>query len=206
MRRYITTLMLACCIGGYGQEKKQATFVPPFDFPLTLSGNFGEIRSNHFHGGLDFKTGGVIGKPVRALADGYISRIRVTNGSGYVLDVCYHNGYSTINRHLSGFVSPIAERVEKLQYEEESWEVEIVPEPGEYPVKGGQQIAWSGNTGYSFGPHLHLDVFETESGDYIDPMPFFQSKIRWKVWRRAVHLSVWQGSLRQKKQLSGQLI
>ena len=58
MRRYITTLMLACCIGGYGQEKKQATFVPPFDFPLTLSGNFGEIRSNHFHGGLDFKTGG----------------------------------------------------------------------------------------------------------------------------------------------------
>ncbi len=145
MRRYITALMLACCIGGYGQEKKQVTFVPPFDFPLTLSGNFGEIRSNHFHGGLDFKTGGVIGKPVRALADGYISRIRVTNGSGYVLDVCYHNGYSTINRHLSGFVSPIAERVEKLQYEEESWEVEIVPEPGEYPVKGGQQIAWSGN-------------------------------------------------------------
>ena len=102
MRRYITALMLACCIEGYGQEKKQVTFVPPFDFPLTLSGNFGEIRSNHFHGGLDFKTGGVIGKPVRALADGYISRIRVTNGSGYVLDVCYHNGYSTINRHLSG--------------------------------------------------------------------------------------------------------
>ncbi len=62
MRRYITALMLACCIGGYGQEKKQVTFVPPFDFPLTLSGNFGEIRSNHFHGGLDFKTGGVIGK------------------------------------------------------------------------------------------------------------------------------------------------
>ena len=63
MRRYITALMLACCIGGYGQEKKQVTFVPPFDFPLTLSGNFGEIRSNHFHGGLDFKTGGVTVNP-----------------------------------------------------------------------------------------------------------------------------------------------
>ena len=82
IKQYITALMLASCIGGYGQEKKQATFIPPFDFPLTLSGNFGEIRSNHFHGGLDFKTGGVVGKPVRALADGYISRIRVTNGSG----------------------------------------------------------------------------------------------------------------------------
>lgn len=178
IKQYIAALMLACCVGVCGQEKKQVTFVPPFDFPLTLSGNFGEIRSNHFHGGLDFKTGGVIGKPVRALADGYISRIRVTNGSGYVLDVCYHNGYSTVNRHLSGFISPIAERVEKLQYENENWEVEIIPEPDEYPVKGGQQIAWSGNTGYSFGPHLHLDVFETESGDYIDPMPFFKSKIK----------------------------
>lgn len=178
MRRYMTVLMLACCISGYAQEKKQATFVPPFDFPLTLSGNFGEIRTNHFHGGLDFKTGGVIGKPVRALADGYISRIRVTNGSGHVLDVCYHNGYSTINRHLSAFLSPIAERVEKLQYEKESWEVEIIPEPDEYPVKAGQQIAWSGNTGYSFGPHLHLDVFETNTGDYVDPMPFFKTKIK----------------------------
>ncbi|MGP1539001.1 M23 family metallopeptidase [Bacteroides pyogenes] len=177
MKLYIAALMLAFCIGGYAQ-KKQASFVPPFDFPLTLSGNFGEIRSNHFHGGLDFKTGGVVGKPVRALADGYISRICVTNGSGYVLDVRYHNGYTTINRHLNGFLSPIAQRVEKLQYEKESWEVEIIPAPDEYPVKAGQQIAWSGNTGYSFGPHLHLDVFETETGDYVDPMPFFRTKIK----------------------------
>lgn len=179
MRRYITALLLAWSIqGGFAQEKTQAGFVPPFDFPLTLSGNFGEIRSNHFHGGLDFKTGGVINKPVCALADGYISRIRVTHGSGYVLDVCYNNGYSTINRHLSGFLSPIADRVEKLQYEKETYEVEIVPEPGEYPVKAGQQIAWSGNKGYSFGPHLHLDVFETETGDYVDPMPFFIKRMK----------------------------
>lgn len=178
MKRYIATLLLACSIQGYGQEKMQATFSPPFNFPLTLSGNFGEIRSNHFHGGLDFKTGGVVNKPVLAMADGYISRIRVTNGSGYVLDVCYDNGYSTINRHLNGFVAPIDSRVEKLQYEKESWEVEIVPAPDEYPVKAGQQIAWSGNTGYSFGPHLHMDLFETATGDYVDPMPFFMTKIK----------------------------
>ncbi len=179
MKLYITILLLIYCIPSFSQEKqRKASFVPPFDFPLTLSGNFGEIRTNHFHGGLDFKTGGVIGKPVRALADGYISRIRVTHGSGYVLDVVYNNGYSTINRHLSGFVGAIAKRVEDLQYEKENYEVEIIPEPGEYPVKAGLQIAWSGNTGYSFGPHLHLDVFETSSGDYIDPMPFFAKHIK----------------------------
>ena len=139
MKQYIVALMLACSIQGHSQDVKQAAFVPPFDFTLTLSGNFGEIRANHFHGGLDFKTQGVVGKPVRALADGYISRIRVTNGSGHVLDVVYNNGYTTINRHLSGFMPDIARRVKKLQYEKEDWEVEIVPEPGEYPVKAGQQ-------------------------------------------------------------------
>ena len=96
MKQYIVALMLACSIQGHSQDVKQAAFVPPFDFTLTLSGNFGEIRANHFHGGLDFKTQGVVGKPVRALADGYISRIRVTNGSGHVLDVVYNNGYTTI--------------------------------------------------------------------------------------------------------------
>ena len=172
---------------GYAQETDtdKPSFTPPFDFPITFSGNFGEIRANRFHGGLDFKTGGTIGKPVRALADGYISRIRVTHGSGYVLDVAYDNGYSTINRHLSAFVGDVARRVEDLQYEKESWEVEITPEPDEYPVKAGQIIALSGNTGYSFGPHLHLDMIETATDEYIDPLPFFMNKVKDKTAPRA---------------------
>lgn len=178
----LSLLLLAWGAQAYPQAaesvQSQATFHPPFDFPIVFSGNFGEIRANHFHGGLDFKTGGAIGKPVRALAEGYISRIRVTHGSGYVLDVAYSNGYNTINRHLSAFTGDIARRVEDLQYEKQSWEVEITPEPGEYPVKAGQVIALSGNTGYSFGPHLHLDVFEADTDDYVDPLPFFSKKVK----------------------------
>lgn len=172
---YIRSLLLALLVIVSKRVVAQdVSFVPPLDIPIAFAGNFGEIRANHFHGGLDFKTGGRTGEKVRALAKGYISRIRVTHGSGYVLDVVYENGYTTINRHLSSFVGEIARRVEELQYARESWEVEIVPEADEYPVKPGQVIALSGNTGYSFGPHLHLDVIETSTGEQVDPLPFFK--------------------------------
>ena len=115
MKQYIVALMLACSIQGHSQDVKQAAFVPPFDFTLTLSGNFGEIRANHFHGGLDFKTQGVVGKPVGALADGYISRICFTHGSGHVLVVGYNKGLTTNKRHLSGFLPEHSRRCKKIQ-------------------------------------------------------------------------------------------
>ncbi len=178
MKKYIAVLMLWVYGIQAGAQVNTTSFSPPFDFPLILSGNFGEIRANHFHAGLDFKTQGVSGKKILALGDGYISKIRVTKGSGYVLDVTYDNGYTTVLRHDQGYVGEIARRIEELQYEKESWEVEITPEPGEYPVKAGQHIGWSGNMGYSFGPHLHFEMFETSTGDYIDPLPFFKSRIK----------------------------
>ena len=179
MNKYIHCLsIILLLILGQHIHAQEIKFTPPFVFPILFSGNFGEIRTNHFHGGLDFKTQGVIRKPMRALADGYISHIRVTHGSGYMLDVVYENGYTTICRHLDDFIGEMAQRVKAIQYEQENWEVEIVPEPDEYPVKAGQVIALSGNTGYSFGPHLHLDMIETESGDYIDPLPFFAPLVK----------------------------
>lgn len=181
--RYIGGALLLLATGGQAQTTK---FANPFSHPMTFSGNFGELRADHFHGGLDFKTGGVTGKEVRALADGHICRIRVTHGSGYVLDVAYDNGYTTINRHLSAFVGDVARRVEDLQYQQESWEVEIVPRPDEYPVKRGQVIALSGNTGYSFGPHLHLDVIETATDEYVDPLPFFMDRVKDQTAPRAI--------------------
>lgn len=183
--RGLTGCLLTCASVVCAQHP---SMVPPFDFPLLFSGNFGEIRANHFHGGLDFKTGGVTGKSVRALADGYISRIRVNHGSGYVLDVVYDNGYTAINRHLSAFVGEIAKRVEDLQYEQENWEIEIVPSPEEYPVKAGQVIALSGNTGYSFGPHLHMDLIETATDENVDPLPFFISRVKDQMAPRALGL------------------
>jgi len=178
MKKYIFPFFLFFATYIYAQTNPQTGFAPPFDFPLFLSGNFGELRANHFHAGLDFKTQGVTGKKVLALGNGYVSRIRVIHGSGYVLEVSYDNGYTAIHRHDQGFVGEIARRIEKLQYEKESWEVDITPEPHEYPVKTGQHISWSGNMGYSFGPHLHLEFRETESRDYIDPLPFFKSRIK----------------------------
>lgn len=174
---WIWTLLTWGCLSPLLAQDTTLTMRPPFDFPIVFSGNFGELRSNHFHGGLDFKTQGAIGKPVHALADGYISRIRVTHGSGYILEVAYENGYTTINRHLEAFVGEVARRVEELQYEQESWEVDITPSPDEYPVKAGEVIAMSGNTGYSFGPHLHLDMLESATGEYVDPLPFFRTRV-----------------------------
>lgn len=191
MMKLVKTLLLSLQLllatqRGWAQQDSNLSFELPFDFPVVFSGNFGEIRANHFHGGLDFKTDGTIGKPVRALGTGHIARVRVTHGSGYVLDVAYDNGYTTINRHLSAFVGELAERVKSLQYAEESWEVELMPNPGEYPVEAGQVIALSGNTGYSFGPHLHLDVFDTQTGEFVDPLPFFKGKVKDTTPPRAV--------------------
>ena len=115
-------------------------YLSPFDFPIVFSGNFGEIRANHFHGGLDFKTQGATGKPIKAQADGFISRIRVNSGSGYVLNVTYDNGFYLIYRHLSKFIPIIDERVKQWQYEHEQWEVDIIPEEGEYLAKELEEV------------------------------------------------------------------
>lgn len=186
MNKFLSLWFIICALlFRLDVQAQDESFLPPFDFPIVFSGNFGEIRANHFHGGLDFKTGGVIGKPVRALAEGYVSRIRVTHGSGYVLHVTYNNGYTAINRHLSAFVGEMARRVENLQYAEESWEVDITPASDEYPVHAGQVIALSGNTGYSFGPHLHLDLIEDKTGDSVDPLPLFQKYVKDHIAPRA---------------------
>ena len=174
----------------------QAQTVPefgvPFDFPLLLSGNFGELRSNHFHGGLDFKTQGVVGKPLLAIADGYISKVTVTAGGyGNALYITHDNGYTSVHGHLDRFLPEIASRVHEKQYSEQSFVVTLEFGPEEYRVKQGDIVAYAGNTGYSFGPHLHMEIRTTDTNEPIDPLPFYKHLIADNIAPRATHIMVY---------------
>lgn len=132
---------------------------PPLDIPLFLSGNFGELRSTHFHAGIDIKTQGEIGKKVFAVADGYISRVKIqTGGYGHSVYIKHANGYTSVYAHLDKFFPALDEYVKGQQYAQKKFEVDIFPNQTEFPVKSRQFIGVSGNTGSSGGPHLHLEI------------------------------------------------
>lgn len=154
-------------------------FRPPFDFPLLLSGNFGELRSNHFHGGIDFKTQGVEGKPIHGIADGYISRVSVAPGGyGNAIYITHENGYTSVYGHLKAFSPEVAEVIRAHQYAHETFAVDTTFAPGRFPVRRGEVVALAGNSGYSFGPHLHMEIRETATNEPIDPLIFYKDKIK----------------------------
>ena len=170
--RTIISLLFICC--SLVLRAQVADFGLPFDFPVLFSGNFAELRSNHFHGGVDFKTQGVINKPIHAPADGYISRVTVSGGGyGNALYVTHYNGYTTVYGHLESFTDDIARVVRDEQYAGESFVVDLSFNQNDYPVRRGDVIAMSGNTGYSFGPHLHFEVRTNESNELVNPLIFY---------------------------------
>jgi hypothetical protein len=132
---------------------------PPLDIPLFLSGNFGELRSTHFHAGIDIKTQGEIGKKVYSVADGYVSRIKIqTGGYGHSVYIKHPNGYTSVYAHLDKFYPELEAFVKNQQYAKKKYEIDIYPEKAKFPIWAGQQIGISGNTGSSGGPHLHLEI------------------------------------------------
>jgi hypothetical protein len=140
------------------------------DIPMVLAGNFAELRNNHFHAGLDLKTQQREGIPIRSVADGYVSRIKVSPwGYGKVIYITHPNQTTTVYAHLQKFSGPIETFVKKEQYEAESYEIERFLTPEQLPVTQGMLIGLSGNTGSSAAPHLHFEIRDTPSADPLNP-------------------------------------
>ena len=170
---FILLLLLIVDTKGYAQ------YGEPLNIPPALSAGFGELRNNHFHSGIDFKTQQVVNKPVFAIADGYISRISVSAG-GYGLALYLDHpemGHTSVYGHLNSFSKHIADYVEEKQYQNESFRVNLYLEPHEILVAKGEHIALSGNTGSSGGPHLHFEVRDKETQAPLDPLQYVAQKV-----------------------------
>lgn len=176
MNRKLTLCWVAamlCCSAGaaaaqYSQQAEplgpEVAVSSPVRFPLLLSANYGELRGNHFHSGIDIKTQGVIGKPIYAIADGTVARIAVSpSGFGKALYMDHPDGTTSVYGHLERFTDEIEDYIHEIQYARRSFAVDVTPPVGMFHYQRGEQIAVSGNRGSSGGPHLHLEVRETAS-------------------------------------------
>jgi len=155
-----------------GQENyPQDAFRSPMDIPIVLAGTFGELRSNHFHSGVDIKTKQREGLPIYAIGDGSVTRIKVSHwGYGKALYIAHPNGYTSVYGHLQKFGPEIEEYIKKVQYEKQSYEVEVFPKYGELKVDQGNIVAYGGNTGGSSGPHLHFEIRSSLSEKPTNPL------------------------------------
>lgn len=167
------TLIFICyCPDLFSQNRlPNDSFLSPLNLPFSFSGNFGELRPSHFHTGLDFRTQGQTGIPVRAVKDGYISRISVSpTGYGNVLYLSHSDGTTSLYGHLERFTPLVCEYVKDRQYYTQSFQVNLTFTPSEFNFRKGEIIAWSGNSGSSAGPHLHFEIRNTKSERALNPL------------------------------------
>ena len=168
----ISLIFLLFSISLLSSQKDQSKLISPLDIPLAISGTFGEIRSSHFHAGLDIKTGGKQGLKVKTVLDGSVSRIRVsTTGYGKAVYIDHPNGTTSVYAHLKNFSPKIESYIKEAQYEKKSYTIEKFPK-NELAVLKGEVIGFSGNTGGSSGPHLHFEIRDTKNQMPFNPMIF----------------------------------
>lgn len=148
-------------------------FIYPVDAKIGLAANFGELRPNHYHMGLDCRTNQVQNRPVKAAADGYVAHIRVEPfGFGRAIYINHPNGLTTVYGHLNDFYPALEKYVREQQYSLQSWDVFLTIPPGLFIVKQGQFIAYSGNAGGSQGPHCHFEIRDTKTDKVLNPLLF----------------------------------
>ena len=177
MKRLLIFLWCAAVSSGVyaqtGANYPKDYFRNPLDIPIVLAGNFGECRPGHFHSGMDIKTLGEENQPVHAAADGFVSRIKMEKGGfGHAIYITHPNGYTTLYAHLNTFYPELQAAVHQKQYELKRWDVDMIFTPTDFPVKKGQQIALSGNTGGSTAPHLHFEIRNTATEHPLNPELF----------------------------------
>ncbi len=173
-RSVIVFLLLVLCSSpksAQSQDKGNYDFHPPLKIPLILSSNFGELRPNHFHMGLDFKTNNKIGYNLYSIDDGYVSRVKVSPyGYGKVVYIDHPNGMTSVYAHCSEFKGGIDSLIRETQKKEQNYAVEVFPGKNVLQVKKGEIIALSGNTGGSSGPHLHFEIRDTKTEHALNPL------------------------------------
>jgi len=171
--RFLVFLVLFSFSNNFAQNKyPQDYFRQPLDVPLILAGTFAELRSNHFHSGLDIKTQRREGLKIYTSAIGYVSRIKISHwGYGKALYISHPNGYTTVYAHLQKFSPKIEAYIKARQYEKESFTIELFPTAEELQVELNEVVAYSGNTGGSAGPHLHFEIRDSKERP-MNPMLF----------------------------------
>lgn len=179
MRKFLFVRFLLCftfnCFFLISLSGQALDMISPMQRSILLSGNFGELRATHFHSGIDLRTGGVTGVPVVCVKDGTVSRVRVSPvGYGLALYIEHNDGTTTVYGHLQRFVPKIADIVRKLQYVNESFDVDENLKEYKLNFKQGDVIAYSGNSGSSGGPHLHFEVRDTKSERALNPLNYYK--------------------------------
>lgn len=170
---------------------QEVEFRAPLDIPLTLNGNFGELRSNHFHAGIDLKTNGEIGLPIFCIEDGFVARVAVSSsGYGNVIYIEHPSGFTSVYGHLNSFEPELAAWVKKQQYKNERFVVNLFPEKNQFVYRAGDEIAQSGNSGSSGGPHLHFEIRKTSNQNPVNPL-FFNFEVKDETKPFVEHLFVY---------------
>lgn len=192
MRPMLTIFLLLPTLGVSSQTGyPKGYFRNPLDIPMNLSGNFGELRPNHYHMGIDLKTNKRENLSVYAAAEGFISRIKIEPGGfGRAIYISHPNGYTTLYAHLNNFSSKLDAYIKNQQYALESWRVQLEIPPYLFPVKKGEIIAFSGNTGGSQAPHLHFEIRRTDEDMNLNPLLFglpLKDLVKPRILRLAVY-------------------